>query len=349
MNKKTCIWILITSLIVLLLLSTTAGAVEQVNHSSALPFELVDEYNTPLYGTIPLPPEKELAYPPPNGLSTITVDYPSEVEVGEQFYIGITYQTNANPYSAFVLYTQLYIPSGSNLPTNWRQISISPWAPEDNRDVSGTVETLPSIDWVTQNWSNWYGVGVAPYNSGNLLIACSQGWAMGHYFMAIYGDHVTVIFGPFSFSAAGTYTFELMPTGWYFDAQGITGDLEPISFEVTAQAGGIEANVDIKPDSLNLKSHRRFVTAYIEGTNFDVQDIVISSIKLNEAISAKTKPTKINDYNNNGIPDLMVKFPYQPLQNMLSDYQGNNVILKVSGQTSSGQSFEATDTVRLVP
>ena len=79
-----------------------------------------------------------------------------------------------------------------------------------------------------------------------------------------------------------------------------------------------ETAIDFDPDTLNLKSKGNFVTVYIElPEGFDVNQIDISSILLNDSVPSLAKPTEINDYDRDGIADLMVKFERNKVQSIL--------------------------------
>jgi phage shock protein E len=69
----------------------------------------------------------------------------------------------------------------------------------------------------------------------------------------------------------------------------------------------VTAAVDIKPETLNLKSNGNWITAYIElPSPYNVNNIVVSSIK-------------IGDYNGNGVADLMVKFDRSAVEGLLTN------------------------------
>jgi len=81
----------------------------------------------------------------------------------------------------------------------------------------------------------------------------------------------------------------------------------------------VKATIDIDPDTLNLKSKGRWITAYIElNEGYDVNDINTSSILLENTVPAEDRPTKIGDYDNDAIPDLMVKFDRSDVEDMLT-------------------------------
>lgn len=316
------------------------------NLKQQLGFE--DKFIEPEVGTVPLPESKEMAYPYPNGVAKLIIDYPNEVQVNEEFNISVTYQTYNDPYCSLFLFHQMYIPSGANLPTTWRQINFSPWDPGWNKDITGAIESLPSVDWVDENWGDWFGVGIAPMESGNLLMHSTQDTFHGHYFWALNGDIVTMTSGPFSFDNEGEYQFEILPIGWYWEEDwNLTADLEPVSFDV--EVGGspsVEATIDIKPDSLNLSSKGKVITAYIElPDNLDPSTIDVSSIKLDGFLSPLAKPTSIGDYDNDGIADLMVKFKRSDAIEILKNKSESS--LTIEGQVGS-QTFSGQDTFKII-
>jgi len=104
--------------------------------------------------------------------------------------------------------------------------------------------------------------------------------------------------------------------------------------------------IDFDPDVLNLKSTDKYVTAYIElPPGFDVRQIDIASIRLNGVVPALTKPTKIGDYDKDGIPDMMVKFDRAALKSLLAP--GDQVEITITGNVS-GIGFRGTDTIRVI-
>jgi hypothetical protein len=104
--------------------------------------------------------------------------------------------------------------------------------------------------------------------------------------------------------------------------------------------------VDIDPDTLNLKSKGKWITAYIElpGT-YDVSDINVSTVKLNDAVLAESKPTDVGDYDDDGIPDLMVKFDRSSVATLLSPAE--SVSISVSGEVA-GTFFKGFDTLKVI-
>jgi hypothetical protein len=108
----------------------------------------------------------------------------------------------------------------------------------------------------------------------------------------------------------------------------------------------IEACVDIKPDTLNLKSQGRWVTCYIELPGiYDVSDINIASLRLDDTVPAAFHPSAVGDYDEDGIRDLMVKFPRDQVIAILEP--GEEVEILVTG-TVGGTDFHGTDVIRVI-
>jgi parallel beta-helix repeat protein len=115
----------------------------------------------------------------------------------------------------------------------------------------------------------------------------------------------------------------------------------------------IVAIIDIKPDTfnLNLKSKSKWITAYIElPEGYNVSDVNISSILLNGTIPVDmSAPTAIGDFDNDGVPDLMVKFNRSAVCQLIlsKGVMVGNVTLSVSGKLANGIGFEGCDTIRV--
>jgi hypothetical protein len=119
----------------------------------------------------------------------------------------------------------------------------------------------------------------------------------------------------------------------------------------------LETTIDIDPDVLNLKSHGRWVTCYIElPGGYSVADIDNNTVAITTIDSTpidslyREGPTNIGDHNNNGIPDLMVKFDRQDLIDILEMMiePPADVELTVGGELSDGPLFEGSDVIRVI-
>jgi hypothetical protein len=118
-----------------------------------------------------------------------------------------------------------------------------------------------------------------------------------------------------------------------------------IIYQFLWRAPAIPATLDINPDTLNLKSKGKWITAYIElPEGYNVNDIDISTVKLNNKIEAELHPTEIGDYDTDGIPDLMVKFDRQELIATLSVGEAT---LTITGKVNETL-FEGSDTIRVI-
>jgi hypothetical protein len=103
---------------------------------------------------------------------------------------------------------------------------------------------------------------------------------------------------------------------------------------VTVVLGFMNATIAFEYDILNLKSRGDWVTAYVEfPEGYDVNNIDVSKIRLNETIPAETDPVAVGDYDNDGIPDLAVRFNRTLLVEYLisKGIASGNVTLAITG------------------
>jgi hypothetical protein len=110
----------------------------------------------------------------------------------------------------------------------------------------------------------------------------------------------------------------------------------------------VQAGLDLNPDTFNLKSKGKWITAYIElPDDYDVADIDVGTVTLESTIAAADHPTKVGDYDDDGTTDLMVKFDRQALIEYLDGTIGE-VTLTVSGELSDSTPFEGNDTITVI-
>jgi hypothetical protein len=126
----------------------------------------------------------------------------------------------------------------------------------------------------------------------------------------------------------------------------------------------ISATIDVAPNIFNLRSKGRWITAYIElPEGYNVADINRTTILLNGTIPVDpfwiSKPIKsvIGDYDNDSIPDLMVKFDGQQVINYvmanvdlsrLYEERFMTITLTVTGKLNDGTPFQGSDTVKII-
>ena len=113
----------------------------------------------------------------------------------------------------------------------------------------------------------------------------------------------------------------------------------------------IPATIDIDPDVLNLKSKGKWITCYIElPDEYDVGKISVNTVRLSiedEEIPAEEKPTEIGDYDEDSIPDLMVKFDRAALIDYFKQNSpSGDVTLAVVGKVNN-KDFAGTDTIKI--
>jgi uncharacterized delta-60 repeat protein len=102
----------------------------------------------------------------------------------------------------------------------------------------------------------------------------------------------------------------------------------------------IQSNIDIDPNTLNLKSKGKWITAYITvNSPYVVNDIDISTVILDDTILAEWGDVQGTT--------LMVKFDRSEVE----DYIGvpkDAIELTVTGEFFDGTQFEGTDTIRVI-
>ena len=109
----------------------------------------------------------------------------------------------------------------------------------------------------------------------------------------------------------------------------------------------IPATIDFDPDTLNLKSKGKWITVYIElREDFDVSNIDIATIVLNDQIKTEISHSEIGDFDGDGILDLMVKFSLKEVQELLD--AGDNVRISIHGKLDDGSEFKGIDYIRVI-
>jgi Tol biopolymer transport system component len=119
----------------------------------------------------------------------------------------------------------------------------------------------------------------------------------------------------------------------------------------------IPTTVDIDPDTLNLGSRGKRITAYIEFLDSNSVDAInVSSLLLNSTIPIDSSaPATVGDYDQDGIQDIMVKFDRTAVTSYIlssgdmAQWNGEsgNVALTLAGRLNNGQPFAGSDTVRV--
>jgi hypothetical protein len=103
--------------------------------------------------------------------------------------------------------------------------------------------------------------------------------------------------------------------------------------------GEIATSIDIDPDTLNLKSKGRWITAYLTTESAKAEDVDPASLLLNDVVAPAWWDIQ-ND------TTLMVKFDRAEVQAIVQ--VAESVDLKVTGEWKDGESFEVHDTIRVI-
>ncbi|NIR87005.1 hypothetical protein GWO13_05290 [Candidatus Bathyarchaeota archaeon] len=106
------------------------------------------------------------------------------------------------------------------------------------------------------------------------------------------------------------------------------------------------ATADVVPNTLNLKSRGKWITCYIElPESYNISDIDIYSIRLNDTIPSAIE---IGDHDNDGVPDLMVKFNRTIVSELIlsKGITYGDVNLTITGEVD-GTPFKGSDSIRV--
>jgi len=106
------------------------------------------------------------------------------------------------------------------------------------------------------------------------------------------------------------------------------------------------AAISVDPNTLNLNSSGKFVSASIElPTGYDPSTVLLASVKLNGTVSA-TNAFTIGDFNNNGVPDFTVKFSRDDVDAVLTE--GDQVQVTITGSVGDDCTFSGTASIRVI-
>ncbi|MEM2614823.1 MAG: hypothetical protein QXO15_11480 [Nitrososphaerota archaeon] len=128
--------------------------------------------------------------------------------------------------------------------------------------------------------------------------------------------------------------------------------------EIEIKAHFINGTVDVDPDTLNLRSKGKWITAYIElPDGYNVFDINVSALIMNYTVPVNLKPITVGDYDKDNVLDLMVKFDRQ----QVIDYILSNVDLEklyesmfmtvrltITGKLNDDTPFQGSCTIKII-
>ena len=144
------------------------------------------------------------------------------------------------------------------------------------------------------------------------------------------GQNIIPLTDPFWYSENGGGSWHLFDPS--VDSKGDRTCREDFPDEI------IVTHLDIDPDTLNLRSKGRWITAYLSAENASVYDIDVSSILLQDALAPER-----HHYQDDV---LMLKFNRQDFKDTVQ--VGESVEVKLSGKWEDGTGFEARDHIRVI-
>jgi hypothetical protein len=125
--------------------------------------------------------------------------------------------------------------------------------------------------------------------------------------------------------------------GYFNNTGGLTGSLKYATKAEPKPARSIA--LDIDPDTLNLKSKGKWITAYFTTEDSEADEIDASFLLLNDAVPPEWWVIQSEHV-------LMVKFDRLAVQAILP--VSNSVDIKITGKWEDGKGFEVHDTIRVI-
>lgn len=153
------------------------------------------------------------------------------------------------------------------------------------------------------------------------------------------------------FSAGTTPTFVAFdPNGSGLAIVGNAGATKGFTFLNSSNLpfGLVEGSVRVTPRTLNLQSKGRYITAKLElPPQFPVQNVDLTTVYLNDAITPVLSKTSIEDENQDGIDEYIIKFDRTEFQAIMP--QGENVPVWITGELlPDNRPFRAEDAIRTI-
>jgi hypothetical protein len=120
--------------------------------------------------------------------------------------------------------------------------------------------------------------------------------------------------------------------------------LELFGLDSFADPHTLQADVDIKGDTLMRSKKTSALTVYLEIPGAPLEQVRLASITANGVPSGPT-PVALGDYDGDGLPDLTVMFDAQRLLAVLPDGKAE---IRIAGELLDGTPFEGADTVAII-
>ncbi len=117
----------------------------------------------------------------------------------------------------------------------------------------------------------------------------------------------------------------------------------PVNLQVWDVAGDLVAN----PETVNLGRNGQWITSYVEfPSGLDVANVIVSTVRFNRDAPADVQNYSIGDQDEDGVPDLTLKFGMQAVRQTLTE--GDEVPVIVTGEMLGGMRFLTEDIVRVI-
>ncbi|MFH1037688.1 MAG: lamin tail domain-containing protein [PVC group bacterium] len=287
------------------------------------------------------------------------LEYP-KVTINEIMYDPAIWQ-GSDYYNEYV---ELY--NYGSEPVDASRLLIGDWADNDKLyayEDGGTTIIPPGgyaliTDTVTEVYETFYvdpnairlrvednAIGQGLNNSGDIVLLSLNGVPVERL---IYND--TIEWHKYDAAGYGASLQRINPMAPAQDPCNWCGDgLSPGRGSLCT----IISEINIDPDTLNLKSKGRWITCYIELPDYyTVDEIDIATVALT-AISGDIVdpsiyvegPSGVGDYDGDGVPDLMVKFNRSQIQVLL---EVSEETLTVTGDLIDGTPFEGNDIIKIL-
>ncbi|UCE16907.1 MAG: right-handed parallel beta-helix repeat-containing protein [Candidatus Bathyarchaeota archaeon] len=266
-----------------------------------------------------------------------------------------------NSYHGIVLWSSSNNTISGNNITNNNNFGVHLWSSSNYNTISGNNITANNDEgvYLHSSFSNRFYHNNFVDNTPQVNIATSgfanfwdDGYPSGGNYWSDYN-------GADSYSGPGQNQLGsdgIGDTPYVMD--GDNQDNYPLMNPWTPAPPTVVATVNVVPNTLNLKSNGEWTTCYIElPEGYNVSAIDIYSIRLSDTFPVSflsnppvPVPTEIGDYDNDTIPDLMVKFNRTALTSHIYHTLGieyGNVTLTITGNLTDGTRFEGKDTVKV--
>jgi len=277
------------------------------------------------------------------------------------------------PYTLAAPKTQIGVKTGDWIKYEYTITGAPPetllptWLKVEFLNVEGTTATVCTTTHMSD------GTELTETTTGDLLYGSLSGVAIpancttgdfiyisGYGYVMIIGETTRIYAGMSRVVVYSSFSVYGFPLTYYWDKQTgimVEGSTTALGITVTLRATetnmwstAVTATVDINPHALNLWSRGEWITAYIElPEGYYINDINVSSIMLDDTIPAEPTPVAIEDYDNDKIPELMVKFNRaKTIEYILANVDTKEGFLTITGKLNDGTPFQGSCTIRII-